>query len=88
MNDKQRSDSDAESEFLAPDSTWGTIVVIICTAILVFLVFVPTRVGGSPSSKLVLAGLTLIWMTSGIRRIAASRAWKKGHSHPKDLTNR
>jgi hypothetical protein len=35
-----------------------------------------------------IAGLTLIWMTSGIRRIVAARAWKKRHSHPKDLTNR
>ena len=88
MNQKQGSDTDAKSEFLAPDGTWGIIVVIICTAILAFLVFVPTRVGGSPSSKLVLAGLTLIWMTSGIRRIAAARAWKKRHSYSKDLTNR
>jgi hypothetical protein len=88
MNQKQGSDTDAESEFLAPDGTWGTIVVIICTGVLAFLVFVPTRVGGSPSSKLVLAGLTLIWMTSGIRRIVAARAWKKRPSDPKDLTNR
>jgi hypothetical protein len=34
----------------------------------------------------VLAGLTVIWMTSGIRRIVAARAWKKRHSNPKDLT--
>ena len=38
MNQKQGSDTDAESEFLAPDGTWGIIVVIICTAILAFLV--------------------------------------------------
>ena len=88
MNQKQGSDTDAESEFLAPDGPWGTIVVIICTAILAFLVFVPTRVGGSPSGKLVLAGLTVIWMTSGIRRIVAARAWKKRHSNLKDLTSR
>jgi hypothetical protein len=86
MNHKKSSDTDAESEFLAPDGTWGTIVVIMCTTILAFLLFVPTRVGGSPSSKLMLAGLTLTWMTSGIRLIVAAGAWKKRHGQPKDLT--
>ena len=66
---------------LAPDGTWGIIVVVICTAILSFLFFVPARVGASPSSKFYLAGFALIWMSSGIRQIRAARAWKKRHSH-------
>jgi hypothetical protein len=88
MDQEPDSDNDAEAEFLAPDGTWGTIVVIICIGALAFLMFIPTREGGSPSWKWVLAGLTLIWMASGIRQIAAARAWKKRHRRPKDLTNR
>jgi hypothetical protein len=88
MNQKPDSHSDAEAELLAPDGTWGTIVVVICTGILAFLVVVPVRAGESPSSKLLLAGLTLVWMSSGIRRIVAARAWNKRHRRPKGLTSR
>jgi hypothetical protein len=87
MEQETDSDNDA-AEFLAPDGTWGTIVVIICIGALAFLVFIPTREGGSPSGKWLLAGFILIWMASGIRQIAAARAWKKRHRRPKDLTNR
>jgi hypothetical protein len=82
MDQETDSDTNAEAEFLAPDGTWGTIVVIICISALAFLVFIPTRAGGSPSGKMVLAGFTLIWMASGIRQIAAARAWKKRHRRP------
>jgi hypothetical protein len=84
---KRQQRSPEEAEFLAPDGTWGLIVVVICTAILALLVLIPTRAGGSPSSKFYLAGFALLWMASGIRRVAAARMETKAWT-AKDLTKR
>src|SRR4051812_17973886 len=35
------SRSQAETELLAPDGTWGLIIVIICCALLAYVFFVP-----------------------------------------------
>ena len=79
MDKRSKHVSPKETELLAPDGTWGIMVVVICVAILAFLFFVPSRAGASPSSKYYLAGFTLLWMSFGVRRIAAARAWKKRH---------
>jgi hypothetical protein len=80
MNKRLEHRSPEEAKMLAPDGTWGVIVVVLCTAMLAFLFFVPARAGASPSSKFYLAGFALIWMSSGIRQIRAAQAWKKRHS--------
>jgi hypothetical protein len=80
---KPRQLSPEEEEFLAPDGTWGVIVVVICTVGLALLFVIPTRDGGSPSSKFYLAGLTLLWMASGAKKIAEARAWRKLHKNEK-----
>jgi hypothetical protein len=77
VNKRLQRRSPEETEMLAPDGTWGVIVVVTCSAILAFLFFVPMRAGASPSSKFYLAGLALIWMSSGVRLIVAARSWKK-----------
>ena len=81
--EKHRELSPEEEEFLAPDGSWGVIVVLICTVGLVLLLVIPTRDGGSPSSKFYLAGIALLWMASGVRKIAAARAWRKRQKHEK-----
>jgi len=77
MNKRLQRRSPEEAEILAPDGTWGVIVVVTCSAILAFLFFAPVRPGGSPSSKFYLAGLALMWMSSGVRLIVAACSWKK-----------
>ena len=72
--DKHRELSPEEEEFLAPDGTWGYIVVVICTVGLALLFIIPTQDGGSTSNKFFLAGLAALWMASGVRKIAEARA--------------
>lgn len=81
--DKHRELSPEEEEFLAPDGTWGYIVVVICTVGLALLFIIPTRDGGSTSNKFFLAGLAALWMASGVRKIAEARAWRKRHKREK-----
>jgi len=81
--EKHQKRSPEEAEFLAPDGTWGIIVVVICTAILALLVLIPNRAGGSPSGKFYLAGFALLWMSYGVRRVAAARVWRKRHGQSK-----
>ena len=69
----------AQRESLAPDGTWGTIVVVACSLLLLFVIFVPARQGASGSGKFYLAGFALIGMSWGIRLIQASRKWKARH---------
>jgi hypothetical protein len=83
MNKRSKDLKPEEAEMLAPDGTWGIIVLVICTAILVFLFFVPSRAGALGSSKFYLAGFALLWMSSGVRRIVAAPAWKKRHRQNK-----
>jgi hypothetical protein len=66
-----------ESEMLAPDATWGTIVVVLALAGLALIVFVPAREGASPSAKFYLAGFAVLFLAYGVRLIVAARAWKK-----------
>ena len=69
----------AEKEMLAPDGTWGFIVVVACSLLLLFIAFVPSREGATGSGKFYLAGIALIWMSWGIRLIRAGRLWKARH---------
>ena len=64
---------------LAPDATWGWIVVVGSALMLAVLLFVPLREGSTRAYKFYLAGLALIWMSSGIWRIRANKAWKSRH---------
>ena len=77
-----------EAEMLAPDGTWGFIIVIICCAVLAFALFVPAREGASPSSKWFVVAIALTWMGRGIALISAARDWKKRSSAQKGLTKR
>jgi hypothetical protein len=70
----------AEAELLAPDGTWGVIIVVLSLAYISLLLFVPTQKGSS-GLRFTLVGLALVWMGSGIRKIKAARAWKRHHSH-------
>jgi hypothetical protein len=69
----------AEEEMTAPDGTWGTLVVVACSLVVLFVVFVPAREGASGSAKFSVAGFALIWMGWGIQQIRASRTWKAQH---------
>jgi hypothetical protein len=80
--------TEAEEALLAPDGTWGVITVIICCAVLAFVLFVPARPGGSPSSKWFVVAIALTWMGRGIALISAARDWKKRSSDQKGLTRR
>ena len=66
-------------EAAAPDGTWGVIVVVACSLLLLFVIVMPAREGASASGKLYPAGFALIGMSWGIRQIQASRAWKGRH---------
>ena len=68
-----------EKQMLAPDGTWGLIVVVACLLLLLFVIVVPVREGASGSGKFYLAGFALVWMSWGIRLIHVSRAWKARH---------
>jgi hypothetical protein len=81
--EERRELSPGEEEFLAPDGAWGYIVVAICTVSLALLFVIPTREGASPSNKFYLAGLAVLWMASGVHKIATARAWRKRHKHEK-----
>ena len=65
-----------EEEMLAPDGTWGWIVVVGCSLLLLAALFVPSREGASPSSRYSLAGIALAGIGWGVQQIQASRAWK------------
>ena len=69
----------ADEQMLAPDGTWGFIVVAGCAILLAVVVFVPSREGGSGSGKFYLGGFALMWMAWGVQQIRASRAWKAQH---------
>src|SRR5437899_11441462 len=43
--------SAADSEMLAPDGTWGLIVVVVCAAGLALVIFVPSRQGATGGGK-------------------------------------
>ena len=77
-----------QSDQLAPDATWGTIVVVLALAGLAFIVFVPVREGGSISSKFFLAALDFLFLGYGIRHILGARAREKREETQEDLTNR
>jgi hypothetical protein len=77
-----------QSDQLAPDATWGTIVVVLALAGLAFIVFIPLREGASGSGKFYLAALDLLFLSYGIRHIVRARGREKRRGSPEDLTNR
>jgi hypothetical protein len=73
---------------LAPDATWGTIVVVLAVAGLAFIVFVPAREGASLSGKFYLTALDLLFLSYGIRHIVGARTREKRRRSLDDLTHR
>jgi hypothetical protein len=88
MRPDRPSQRHKEGDQLAPDATWGTIVVVLALAALAFIVFIPAREGASPSGKLYLTALDLLFLSYGVRHILGARARKKRRRSLKDLTNR
>jgi hypothetical protein len=77
------SHTPSDPSFTAPDATWGYITVALCFAALTFLMVVPSQQPQS-GGKFLLTGMVLIWMSYGIQKISAARAWKRCHRpHPK-----
>jgi hypothetical protein len=67
-----------DPSFVAPDGTWGYITVALCIAALALLAVIPAQSGHS-SDKLMLVAFTLIWMSYGVGKISAAKAWKRRH---------
>ena len=62
-----------------PSLKSGIILLVACSAIFAFILFVPTRPGHS-GSKGFLAAATIFWTGRGIVQIAEARAWKRQHT--------
>jgi hypothetical protein len=67
-----------DPSFTSPDATWGYITVALCCAALAFLILVPSQQPHS-SGKFWLSGMVLIWMSYGVQKISAAKAWKRRH---------
>jgi hypothetical protein len=60
-----------------PDGMGGIAAVILCVALLAFVIIVPDREGASPGGKLCLAGIAVSGIGWGLRQIRLARAQDK-----------
>jgi len=80
MTKESRPLSAAEAELLAPDATLGVIIVVMCCALLAFVVFVPCGEGVPSSDKWFIVAIAVTWLGRGIAKITAARAWKRDNA--------
>jgi hypothetical protein len=57
-----------------PDGMGGIAAVILCSALLIIFILIPSREGASPGGKFYLAGMALLGIGWGVRQIQAAKA--------------